>query len=84
MKQPITLVTCAAALMLAATAAQAASAQATQVMHKWKSMDNCAHQAQMSFPDFSAEANAKRDAALRNCLNGQQLPPRAPVSEPGH
>jgi hypothetical protein len=84
MKQPIILVACAAALALTATAARAASAQATQVMHSWKTMDNCAHQAQVAFPDFSAESNAKRDAALQNCLNANRLPPRAPVSAPGH
>jgi hypothetical protein len=83
MKQLVILVTCAVALALATTTAQAATAQATQVMRNWKTMDNCAQKAQAAFPDFSAESNAKRDAALKNCLNAGHLPPRAPESGPG-
>jgi len=72
----------AAALALSAAAAQAATAQATTAMRNWKTMDTCERQAQAAFPDFSAEANAKRDAALKNCLNANRLPPRAPASGP--
>ena len=39
-------------------------------------MDKCAVQAQRAFPDFTAESNAKRDAKLKECLAGQNLPPR--------
>ena len=46
-------------------------------------MDNCAEQAQTAYPDFSAESNAKRDAKLKECLEGQNLPPRE-LPEPGH
>ena len=80
MRQRITGLAVAALLMLAAAAAQAASAQATTEMHNWKTMDTCEHQAHTAFPDFSAKSNAKRDAALKNCLNANRLPPRAPAS----
>ena len=33
-------------------------------------------QAQTAFPDFTVEANAKRDAKLKECLAGKNLPPR--------
>jgi hypothetical protein len=46
-------------------------------------MDNCAKQAQTAYPDFSAESNAKRDAKLKECLNANGLPPRAPLAQPG-
>ena len=83
MKQAIICLAIAAALALGAAAAQAATAQATTAMHNWKTMDTCERQAHAAFPDFSAESNAKRDAALKNCLNANRLPPRAPVSGPG-
>jgi hypothetical protein len=60
-----------------------ATGQGTSVMQKWKTMDTCAKQAQMAFPDFTPEANAKRDAQLRNCLNGNNLPPHQPAG-PSH
>ena len=47
---------------------------------KWKGMDTCARQAQAAFPDFTAASNAKRDAKLNDCLNANNLPPRAPLS----
>jgi hypothetical protein len=76
------------ALMLcAAYVFSAAGAQATQqgqsALRSWKNMDNCARQAQAAYPDFNAEANAKRDAKLKECLSGSNLPPRAPLSPPG-
>jgi hypothetical protein len=58
------------------TAAQAISLQGKTVVGRWKSMDKCAAEAQRAYPDFTAEANAKRDAKLRDCLAGQNLPPR--------
>jgi len=54
----------------------AASQQGATVVTNWKSMDRCAKEAQTAFPDFTAEANAKRDAKLKACLAGQNLPPR--------
>jgi len=65
----------------------AANAEATQQgqqsLHNWKVMDNCAKQAQAAYPDFSADANAKRDAKLKECLSNGALPPRQPVAQPG-
>jgi hypothetical protein len=59
-----------------------ASQQAVTAGVKWKAMDSCTRQAQAAFPDFTAEANAKRDARLKECLEGQNLPPREPVAAP--
>jgi hypothetical protein len=57
-------------------AAAAASQQGVVVVQKWKLADKCAQEAQAAFPDFTPEANAKRDAKLKACLAGQNLPPR--------
>ena len=65
---------------LAPGLAGAASQQATQVMRNWKTGDNCAKQAQAAFPDFTPEANAKRDAKLKECLEANRLAPREPAS----
>ncbi|HZT87252.1 MAG TPA: hypothetical protein VFA12_04730 [Stellaceae bacterium] len=56
--------------------------QGKVVLQRWKNMDNCERQAQKAFPDFTAEANAKRDAAISACLSSGNLPPRQPVSPP--
>jgi hypothetical protein len=48
----------------------------------WKTADSCAKQAQTAYPDFSADSNAKRDAKLKECLNANGLPPRAPLGQP--
>ena len=68
----------APALVILALAAvpAAASQQGTAAMKNWKTMDLCARQAQAAFPDFTADANAKRDAKLKDCLAGKNLPPR--------
>jgi hypothetical protein len=50
---------------------------------KWAVMDQCEREAQAAFPDYSAEAVAKRDAKLNECLESKDLPPRAPLS-PSH
>jgi hypothetical protein len=63
--------------------AHAADAQGNAVMQKWKASDKCARQAQAAFPDFTPDANARRDARLRECLEGGRLPPRE-LSTPGH
>jgi hypothetical protein len=73
----------ATAAVLAAGSAQA-TVQGTWALQKWKVMDNCAKQAQKAFPDYSAASNAKRDAALQNCLNANNLPPREPSAPPSH
>jgi hypothetical protein len=67
-------------MFLLPAAAHATSGQGMAVMQRWKSMDACANLAQRTFPDFTAESNAKRDAKLKECLAGQNLPPREPIS----
>jgi hypothetical protein len=62
-------------------AAHATSGQGLTAMSRWKSMDSCAVQAQRAYPDFTAESNAKRDAKLKECLAGQNLPPRGTPSD---
>jgi hypothetical protein len=68
----------AAALLLAEPAA--ATQSGITAMRNWKAMDDCARKAQEAFPDFTEEANAKRDARLKECLAQHNLPPRAPLS----
>jgi hypothetical protein len=65
-------------LVFAPGAAQAISQQGAGVMRNWKTGDNCAKQAQTAFPDFTPEANAKRDAKLKECLEANHLAPREP------
>ena len=72
----------ALAILAAATAGADASQQGVIAIKKWKAMDSCAVQAQTAFPDFTAEANAKRDAKLQECLAAQNLPPREPMAPP--
>ena len=43
-------------------------------------MDQCAQQAQAAFPDFTAEAYAKRDAKEKECLAARNLAPREPLA----
>lgn len=62
-------------------AAALASQQGVVVVQKWKLSDKCAQQAQAAFPDFTPEANAKREAKLKECLAGQNLPPREGVPQ---
>ena len=62
-------------LALAPTAATA-SQQGVVVMKNWKVMDQCAREAQTAFPDYTAEANAKRAEKEKECLAKQNLPPR--------
>jgi hypothetical protein len=71
-----------AAVLLPFIGTAEASQQALGVIGSWKGADRCAKQAQAAYPDYSAEANAKRDAALKNCLNGGNLAPRQPLSQP--
>ena len=65
-----------AMILVLPPAAHATSGQGIVVIQRWKAMDSCAVQAQRAFPNFTAEANAKRDAKLKECLAGQNLPPR--------
>ena len=69
------------ALLLAlAPGAARATQQGVVVTQKWKTMDVCAKQAQTAFPDYSADSQAKRDAKLKECLQGNSLPPRDPLA----
>jgi hypothetical protein len=71
----------AAALLLLIGTAEA-SQQGQTVVNSWKAADKCAKQAQAAYPDFNAEANAKRDAQLKQCLSNGNLAPRQPLSPP--
>jgi hypothetical protein len=71
-----------AALLLLLIATAEASQQGNAVVNSWKAADKCAKQAQAAYPDYSAEANAKRDAKLKECLNAGNLSPRQPLSPP--
>jgi hypothetical protein len=62
--------------------AEAATQQGLQVNSNWRTADKCAKEAQVAFPDYSAESNAKRDAQLKACLNSHNLAPRQPLSQP--
>ena len=66
--------------MLSVTGTAWATQAGNGAITKWKSMDTCARQAQAAFPDFTPASNAKRDAKLNDCLNANNLPPRAPLS----
>jgi hypothetical protein len=67
--------------LLLIPAAALASQQGVVVVQKWKMSDKCAQQAQAAFPDFTPEANAKREAKLKECLAAQNLPPREGVPQ---
>jgi hypothetical protein len=71
------------AVFLVGATSAGATQQGQQALRNWKVMDNCAKQAQTAYPDFSADANAKRDAKLKECLNNGALPPREPIAQPG-
>ena len=71
-----------AALLLLLIGRAEASQQGNAVVNSWKAADKCAKQAQAAYPDYSAEANAKRDAKLKECLNAGNLSPREPLSQP--
>jgi len=43
----------------------------------WKQMDACTRAARKQFPDYTAEANAKREAARQKCLRSSNLPGEA-------
>jgi hypothetical protein len=71
-----------AAVLLLLIGTAEASQQGQTAVGSWKAADKCAKQAQAAYPDYSAEANAKRDAKLRECLNAGNLAPRLPLSQP--
>jgi hypothetical protein len=70
-----------ALLVLALVPAAARATQQGLVATKnWTMMDQCAQQAQAAFPDFTAEAYAKRDAKEKECLAARNLAPREPLA----
>ena len=71
----IAVIALLAALAMPVTA-RAFTRNGNSMMHNWATSDKCAAQAQKAFPDFTAESNAKRDAAMKDCLATQNLPPR--------
>jgi hypothetical protein len=68
------------AALIFVTATAEGSQQGQVVLSYWKAADKCAKQAQLAYPDYSAESNAKRDAKLKECLNASNLAPRQPLS----
>lgn len=44
----------------------------------WKLRDQCRRSAFKQFPDYTAEANAKRDRAEQRCFEGNNLPTSPP------
>jgi hypothetical protein len=80
MKTPTILAIAALALLLprAGTATQ----YGVQTMANWKASDKCAAAAHQQFPDYTPEANAKRDAATKACLAQGIRPPRDALSPP--
>jgi hypothetical protein len=71
-------------LLAAAPSGAMATNQQQQSFAVWKGEDNCAREAFRQFPDHTPESNAKRDEAMRRCLDRQQLPPRTDLSRPPH
>ncbi len=69
-------------ILALAPAAARASQQGIVVMKNWKTMDQCAKEAQTAFPDFTTDSNAKRAAKEKECLATKNLPPRE-QSAPG-
>src|ERR1700722_6640488 len=76
--------TASAAFFIAALLPAAAMATGPGVasLQRWNSMDRCTVAAQKGHPDNTVESLAQRDAALRLCLAGGNLPPRETQSLP--
>ena len=71
-----------AVLIFFASGSAHASGAGTAAIKNWGVMDQCAREAQAAYPDYTAEAYAKRYAKLKTCLAGKDLPPRAPLAPP--
>jgi hypothetical protein len=83
MKRSVFVLVAALLIALGLTAGRAgATGQGMVAIARWKTMDTCAKQAQAAFPDFTPDANAKREAKLKACLNANNLPPREPLASP--
>lgn len=70
----------ALAAMITPESAMALSSNGGNMLHQWAGADRCAQQAQKQFPDYTAESNAKRDNAMKQCLANGNLPPRGDLN----
>ncbi len=61
-------------IVLSAASPVAADAPWKQSTTVWKAMDKCARDAQKKYPDYTREANAKREAYRQSCLRNSNLP----------
>ncbi|MFZ2006808.1 MAG: hypothetical protein WB697_13595 [Stellaceae bacterium] len=68
------------AVLLSPGSAMATSLNGNVMMRNWAASDRCAAAARKQFPDFSAESNAKRDNAMKQCLAQGNLPPRGDLN----
>jgi hypothetical protein len=62
--------------------AMASSLYGQMMMQRWSASDRCNATVQKAYPDYTAEGRAKRDALLKQCLTGQNLPPRGSLDTP--
>lgn len=66
----------ALALALLPVRAVAFSSNGQAMMGRWAQSDKCAASARRQFPDYTPEANAKRDRAMQQCLASNFDPPK--------
>lgn len=67
-------VTLAVITLLGSFAPAVADTKWTTSQSVWKQMDSCTRAAYKRFPDHTADANAKREAARLKCLRASNLP----------
>jgi hypothetical protein len=85
-KQWIKYRACGALLAAAVVAGIVSSAGAqmpgyngnNQSQRIWGRMDACKREAWKAHPDYTREGRAKRDAAVRHCMEARGLPPAEP------
>jgi hypothetical protein len=68
------------AALTAPCSAMATSLNGNVMMRNWSASDRCAAAAQKQFPDYTPEANAKRDSVMKQCLAQGYLPPRGDLN----
>ena len=52
----------------------------TQSQRIWTRMDNCKRQAWKQHPDYTREDTAKRDEAVKHCLEANNMPTISPLT----
>jgi hypothetical protein len=73
---PVLLIMLSALCGAASSEAQAQQSNPLkQSESAWKAMDNCKRQAWKQHPDYTQEGSAKRDEAMRLCLQVNHAPP---------